>query len=720
MLIEELEIPEYLKINLMKKGIRELYPPQSEAIKMGVLRGKNLVISTPTASGKTLIAILTASIHIESGGKVLYLTPLRAITSEKLREFKELLTGDSSRLVKIAATSGDYDSEDRWLSEYDVIICTNEKADSLIRHGANWMQDVTLVVADEIHVIGEAERGPTLEIVLTRLREMTPKAQILALSATIRNAEEIADWLGCDCLTSEWRPVPLKEGVYYDGVLEFADGESIVLREIFSDPTLNVAINTVLNGGQVLIFALSRRRAESYAERAAAALSRVPSCINFEEAERLREYADRLFLESDRSSFAKKLCEVMVRGSAFHHAGMSYIQRQIVEEAFRSRYLKILCATPTLAAGVNLPARTVIIPELWRYEPELGMHRISVMEYKQFCGRAGRPGYDDIGFAVCIARRKIDRDLIMDNYIKGFPERIYSRLASEKHLRTQVLAIIATQSVNDVESLYSFFSKTFFAYQYGIYGVRDKIVSTIDFLNANDMVKIDGKNIYATRLGKRVSELYIDPLTAVRLIESMSAVGDNVTDISILHMICRTPDIPSIPALHISMDILESYYEKHKDEFLVKAPDPKEDPDGYELYLDTLKNVIILQAWINEESEASMYDKYGIEPGDLAVLRERAEWVCYSAHEIAKVIGAKRLLKPLEEMVERIRHGVKPELIPLTRLEGIGRVRARALYTSGFRSIEDLKRASLNDLMSVPGIGLQIARKIKEQISNIP
>ncbi|MEM4545855.1 MAG: DEAD/DEAH box helicase [Nitrososphaerota archaeon] len=719
MLITDLPIPDYLKSNLLKFGIRELYPPQVEAIRRNVLSGKNLVLATPTASGKTLVAILAASVHLAKGGKVMYLTPLRALTSEKLHEFRTLLASGEGGRIKVAATSGDYDSEDRWLADYDVIICTNEKADSLLRHGAEWVRDVSLLIVDEVHVIGEPERGPTLEVVLTRLREMAPKAQVLSLSATIRNAEELADWLGCECVTSEWRPVPLKEGVYFDGKLEFNDS-NIKLKNYESDPTLNVAIWTIMEGGQALIFALSRRKAESLAEKAAAALSRHPECINYEESEMLRRFAEEMMSESERSSFTERLVRLMVRGSAFHHAGLGYKHRQIIEEAFRSRCLKILCATPTLAAGVNLPARTVIIPELWRYEPTYGMQYISVMEYKQFSGRAGRPRYDDVGYAVSIARKEVEREMILSRYIMGLPEKIYSRLSSERHIRIQTLALIATRATESTKELLSFFEKTFFGYQYGVIGVKDKIMKAIEFLDKHGMVEVVDGALSATRLGKRVSELYIDPLTAVRLIEAMNVKAGEITDVTLLHMLCMTPDVPSIPMAKISLDRLANYYEKHKEELLLKPPDPDEEPEVYEAYLETLKNVMVLEAWVNEVSEGDIYERLGVEPGDLAALREKAEWVCYSAHQIANVIKAVDFISPLRVMTERLRHGIKEELIPLTRLEGIGRVRARALYSKGFRSIEDLKRVSISELMSVPGIGPQIARRIKEQLSEVP
>lgn len=718
MLVTDLPIPDYLKSSLLRAGIRELYPPQAEAIRRGVLEGKSLVLATPTASGKTLVAILASSVHLQRGGKVLYLTPLRALTSEKLREFKALLASEDGR-IRVAATSGDYDSEDRWLADYDVIVCTNEKADSLLRHGAEWMRDLSLIIVDEVHVIGEPDRGPTLEVVVTRLREMAPKAQFLLLSATIRNAEELAEWLGCDCVTSEWRPVPLREAVYFDGKLEFNDG-SLRLESYEPDPALNVAIWTVMEGGQALIFALSRRKAEAFAEKAAAALSRHAGCIGYEDAEMLRKFAEEMMGEAERSSFTERLVGLMVRGSAFHHAGLGYRHRQIVEEAFRSRCLKILCATPTLAAGVNLPARTVIIPELWRYEPVYGMQYIPVMEYKQFSGRAGRPGYDEVGYAVSIAKKEAEREMLFSRYIMGVPEKIYSRLSSERHVRIQTLALIATRAAESVKELLRFFERTFFGYQYGVVGVKDKILRALDFLERHGMVEVVDGALSATRLGRRVSELYVDPLTAVRLIGAMRAEVKEITDVTLLQMLCMTPDVPLIPMARIPLERLASYYEKHKDEMLVRPPDPEEEPEAYEAYLESLKNVMVLEAWVNEVSEGEIYERLGVEPGDLAALRERAEWVCYSAHQIANVIKAVEFISPLRVMTERLRHGIKEELIPLARLEGIGRVRARALYSKGFKSLEDLKRASVGELMSVPGIGPQIAHRIKEQLDERP
>ena len=209
-------MPESVKEILLGLGIVELFPPQEDCIRAGVLEGKNIVLASPTASGKTLIAELCGLKHVlEKGGKVIYLSPLRALASEKFEEFKKYcsIRKPDGRKVSVGISTGDFDAADTWLNRYDIIITTNEKADSLLRHRAKWMDEISLVVADEVHILNEAARGPTLEIVLARLLQVNPDIQILALSATIGNVDEIASWLKAAYIVTEWRPVCLKEGI---------------------------------------------------------------------------------------------------------------------------------------------------------------------------------------------------------------------------------------------------------------------------------------------------------------------------------------------------------------------------------------------------------------------------------------------------------------------------------------------------------------------------
>ena len=203
---------------ILEKEITTLRPAQEKSIEKGLLDGKNLLVCTPTASGKTLIAELAAlKSIIEGKGKSVYIVPLKALASEKYRDFKRRY----DKVAKIALSIGDIDSSDPFLADYDLMVCTAEKMDSLLRHHAPWVSNISVVIVYEIHLLNDQERGPTLEILLTILKKLLKNVQIIGLSATIGNAEELAEWLGADLVIDDWRPVKLHKGIYFDGKIEF-------------------------------------------------------------------------------------------------------------------------------------------------------------------------------------------------------------------------------------------------------------------------------------------------------------------------------------------------------------------------------------------------------------------------------------------------------------------------------------------------------------------
>ncbi|MBW2968404.1 DEAD/DEAH box helicase [Candidatus Woesearchaeota archaeon] len=211
-------IPEKLYSVLEREGIEELRPAQSKAVKAGLLDGKSLLVCTPTASGKTLVAELAMMNSVLRGkGKAIYIVPLKALASEKNKSFRHRY----GKLCNIGMSIGDFDASDPYLHTYDLIICTAEKLDSLMRHHAPWVRDISVVVVDEIHLLNDPTRGPTLEILLTMLKQILKKAQVIGLSATIGNEQELAEWLEADLVHDDWRPVELHKGVYTQGKIEF-------------------------------------------------------------------------------------------------------------------------------------------------------------------------------------------------------------------------------------------------------------------------------------------------------------------------------------------------------------------------------------------------------------------------------------------------------------------------------------------------------------------
>jgi helicase len=210
-------IPEKVYSLLEKRGFLELRPAQEKSIRAGLFEDKSLLVCTPTASGKTLVAELAfLNTILHDKGKAVYVVPLRALASEKNKSFRRDYPG-----LKIALSSGDIDSSDDFLERYDLIITTSEKFDSLIRHKSRWIKDIRTVIVDEIHLLNDASRGPALEVLITILRSMIKDLQIIGLSATIGNPSELASWLGAELVEDDWRPVRLDKGVYMDGEIEF-------------------------------------------------------------------------------------------------------------------------------------------------------------------------------------------------------------------------------------------------------------------------------------------------------------------------------------------------------------------------------------------------------------------------------------------------------------------------------------------------------------------
>lgn len=710
---EVAELPTKVKDFFKANNITKLFPPQVEAIDKGLLKGENLVVSAPTASGKTLVASMAMLKKAsESEGKTLYLVPLRALAYEKYEEFlsfKELGP-------KVAVSTGDYDSSDPQLSRYDVIIATNEKADSLLRHHAEWLEDVALTVADEVHLIGDNSRGPTLEVVLSRLRETNPHAQFLALSATIRNALEIAEWLQAKVVYSSWRPVPLKTGVYYGGRIIFGDG-SIVEAHIPKslDPVTGLSISTILERGQVLVFNNTRQSSLNYAERMR---DHIIKTLSEEDKRSLKDVADHVLSEGEVNRISQRLAECIKNGAAFHHAGLSPSHRRIVEKAFKTFKLKVVCSTPTLAAGVNLPARRVILQDYRRYDPSMGYSPIQTLEFHQMAGRAGRPQYDEYGEAILIAKGQEELGPLLENYVLAPPERVWSKLANEPALRSHILAFIASFAPVDEDGLTSFIDKTFYAHQYGWPTVMPAFKKVLNFLETEGFIAHTSRGFIATMIGQRVSQLYIDPLSAVILRNGLSK-NTQTTPLAYLHLICSTPDMAKMYLRRGDRRKLDAKLKRRIQEMLIPPPDSIEEPYEYESYLSSLKTSLILNDWIEERSEDYIIEEHGVGPGDVYNLSQTASWIAYAAKELCLILNLHQHLQPLQNLKLRLEVGCREDALQLATLEGIGRVRARQLYNFGYRSLEDLAKASIGELTQVPTIGLEIAKLILRQLRKL-
>ena len=702
---------EAVRALISQLGYSFLYPPQEMALKRGILEDKRILVTTPTASGKTLIAMMAILKAVEKGMKAVYLTPLRALASEKyddLKVLEKLDLGDSRIRVEVATS--DYDSSGKELAGADVIVLTNEKMDTLFRHNAEWLGDVGIFVSDEVHLIGDRERGPTLEMMLTKIRRYYPQSQVVALSATVANSDEIADWLGCELVESDWRPTKLVEGVYEYGAANMSDGSKFKVESSGVSSAVDLAIDSLNGGGQALIFAETRKRAVSLATKAAEGVYRR---LDKAAKELATGASAEILAKGDDSGLTRTLAQLVAKGAAFHHAGLGPPSKRIVEDSFKKGIIKILTATPTLAAGVNLPARRVVIASILRYDSDYGDSvPISVLEYKQLCGRAGRPKYDTFGEAVIVGEAGVNAEELYDHYVLGSPEPLRSQLSKDNAIRFHLLSAIVSMPGMKKPEIQELFAGTLFGRQYRSATVEFKVESALEYLEHEDLIKSKNDRYISTEFGRLTSLLYIDPVTAVAFKAALERVErvEGKHTIGFLHLITGSPDF------YPKLSLRKRDYEKLS---LIMQDRGKELLHIISEY-DCTRSFWALCEWIEETSDKILSDNMGVEPGDMHRIQEVAEWLTHSLYEVAKLLGREDLLPELYNLRTRIMYGVKEELLPLVALEGIGRVRARSLYAAGITDVGKIGRASKNKLASIPKIGAAMAEKLKDQLKKSP
>lgn len=491
--------------------------------------------------------------------------------------------------------------------------------------------------------------------------------------------------------------------------------QKIKIKEQSDEDVVNVAADTIEKNKQALVFVSTKAGAESTAEKIAKKLKENSDHI---------ELSERLLHALPRpTKQCKRLASTARKGIVFHHAGLSAKQRELIEDEFRTGLIKIICCTPTLAAGLDMPAFRVILKDLRRYNGRWGYSWIPNLEYQQMSGRAGRPGKEEFGEAIALAINENEKKDIYERYITGEVEPIYSKLAVEPVLRTYVLSLVATEIVRSEKQLIEFFSKTFWAQQYkDMNKLANKIIEMSellksygfiaskdeDFVSASD---IEDEKLIATPLGKRVAQLYIDPVTANNIISGIKKSGNKPSAFSLLQLISNQLELR--PRLKLRKKDYEAVNDKLLSEELLTKEPAIYDPE-YDDFLDSIKTAMFFEDWIEEKTEEDILENYNVRPGEIKVKIDNADWVLYAGEELAKIIERQDLIKELSRLRLRIIHGVKEEVIPLLKLKHIGRVRARKLFSNKIRDIKDLKELSFNSLSKI--IGAKTAANVKEQL----
>jgi len=513
------------------------------------------------------------------------------------------------------------------------------------------------------------------------------------------------------------------------------------------DSTIDLVLDTLNKGKQALVFVNSKRSAEKTAED----ISKV-----LKESEKGDELSKNIIkVLSSPTKQCKRLSDCIKKQVAFHHSGLVSKQREIIEEEFLNGNVKIICSTPTLALGIDLPAYRAIIKDIKRFSIR-GMEYIPVMEYHQICGRAGRPGKETEGEAIVIVSNEKVKGKVLDRYVKGKPEEILSKLAVEPVLRAYLLSLISSEFINNKKEIVEFFSKTFWAFQYqdieqlslmlennlkdleewefveveDINSKREreknkenqieentgknKKKQNNEFVEASLLDKSNNENmkIKSTLLGKRVAQLYLDPFSAHNIISELRRADKNKSDyFAYLFTIVSTNEMRPYLSIRAGekerLDILSGEY---KDQ--IKTPDPWE--EEYEDFISVFKTCLMLDSWLGEDTEEKILEKFGVRPGELQYKLTNSDWLLYSSQEIARILRLDDAQRVLRELRLRVKYGIKKELLNLLKLKGIGRVRARMLFKNGFKDTSNLRKGDINQISRL--IGPTMAKNIKEQL----
>lgn len=729
-----------------RKNITELWPIQRKAIKCGVFSGKSVIVSAPTASGKTLIGELVAIKNALDGRKTLYLVPLKALAEEKYSIFEE----DYNNWFTSSIFTRDRSSPDRIVRDSSLVIGTYEKVDLLIRNRAGWLKEIRTVIVDEIQMINDPDRGPVLELIITRLKNENRDLQIIGLSATLHedSVNSLSEWLEAEPILDNWRPVELVEGKYSldKGQLIFKDGTVIdwipeSINNLINSLGKENALKYLKSQGydrvkeyiareltkkylednkQVLVFASDRKQAERFV-----------SNLGLPSKTELQELASNVLqIVPEHSKTVRNLERCVRCETAFHHAGLRAQHRKFIEEKFSEGVLRVICATTTLSMGVNFPADIVIFLD---HKLKFSRRSLDIISYQNMSGRAGRPMFSkDLnykGYSILIAIDKSEELGQIDQYLKCTPQKIDSKLAALPALRKCLLTLIATlDDIRNFDDVLSFISKTFFGYIYSdLKAIENRLKNIINHvLIPLRLISSDEKCfLNPTELGRSVAKVGLDPFSLRNFDEGLKRLKEKkeLSTLAVLQLTTRTFDFQKFSYLYTTEPQRKEYLEEfvaEKDALLFTDLDLPIGRDTEEW--KSIRGLFILNDWVNEISEGDITDKHDIYPGDLERIVELANWILESLISILEDLGLESsIIDKFKLVAIRLKYGIKEDLVELFQMdiETIGRRQARNLYNNGFTNYRKILDAGI-DQVAKAGIQRTTAvRLLKELIKKL-
>lgn len=673
-------------INTAYPYIKEFNPAQKAVIESGYLEDKsNYIISIPTASGKTVLGILPALKTILNGGKAIYAAPLLSIQNEKVKEFKAF----EEHGIKVG----------KHPSNSDLSVMVFESFDVLTRFSWNVLREVDTLIIDEFHMIGEYSRGPTLESAITRAKIINPSLRIIALSATLKNIDEIEQWLDGKTVEHNYRPVPLNK--------EVLDAEMFNTKNK-NDVIVKIVEKAIEDNSQALSFVSTRRFTESLATYVA---KKIDKKTTKEQKHKFKQVADKLLEVPKKkgslpTTTCLKLAEAAEKGVVFHHAGLFNEQKEIIEDEFRKGNILMITATPSLMYGVNLPSKYVVIRDHTRWTSN-GPASIPVFDYEQMSGRAGRPQYDDVGYSYLVAKTMDEAFDLEARYVNGEIELTNSKLIDNKDaIYKQIIAQIASSLSKNLDDLNDFFGKTLYGFQmknnpsmsmFAQDSLNWELESALEFLLQNGIIRATPEGLKTTDFGNLIAKSNYAVETAVKIKEYVSTM-EKLNPAEMIYALAETPDLPLI-----------SFKGR-------KSKDPVRDKlSECGLFAVDIGNpeatAVSLIEWIDERNEYEIENAYNVYSASTRRSAYEASRLVKFAKNTLEVLGNYSNLKDMDYLSARLYYGVKEDIIPLVvGVKRLGRKRARLLMkTFG----DNLSEASEKELQKVEGIGPKLAGKVK-------
>ncbi|KAM9770177.1 DNA polymerase theta [Menidia menidia] len=748
LLLSSWGLPKPVLERYRKHGVTQMFDWQAQCLTVGkVLEGGNLVYSAPTSAGKTLVSeLLMLKRVLETKRKALFILPFVSVAKEKMYSLQSVFEEAGVRVEgymgSISAVGG--------FTTLDVAVCTIEKANSLINRliEEDSMDLLGMVIVDELHMVGDSGRGYLLELLLTKIRYIAQKrnttgslsegVQIIGMSATLPNLSLLARWLGAELYQTDYRPVPLLERLkvgcnIYDKSLSVVHPFTPSLHvKGDDDHIVSLCYETVSEGHSVLLFCPSKNWCEKLSDSIAREFYNLrqtnggeaepqPVCLNRD------GLADVMAqLRRTPAGVDPILQRTVPWGVAFHHAGLTFDERDVLEGAFRQGLIKVLAATSTLSSGVNLPARRVIIRT-----PTFNGHTLDPLTYKQMAGRAGRKGVDTTGESVLVCKEAERQKGI--SLIKGALQPISSCLMRREgegvttSMLRAILEIIVGGVASTPQDVESYASCSLLAASMKSDSKKESneetnkgaIEACVEWLMENEFISIqkegEDERYCPTQLGAATLSSSLSPPEALGIFADLQRAMKGFVlenDLHVLYLItplyaewttidwyqffCLWEQLPSsMKRVAELVGVQEGFLARSVSGKLVaKTEKQRRQMAIHKRFFTTL----VLQDLVNEVPLGAVASKYNCNRGQLQSLQQSASTYAGMVTVFCKRLGWHNMELLLSQYQTRLSFGVQRELVDLVRVSLLNATRARALYAQGLRTVAELARATVADV----------------------